>query len=332
MPSLSFIDLTAAGSLLTSACAVAALAALESLMCATVADGMSIDGHHDPDKGLFGQGLANVAAPLFGGIPATAAIARTADNVRAGAASRLASVSHSLVLLVVIFAAAPLVSDIPLAALAGVLFATCVRMVETGSILALLRSTRADALIVTLTFTITVAVDLVTAVGVGLGVAVVLALRTVARSAHLELVPLESGDHTAEEHALISEHIVAYRLDGPLLFAAAHRLLLELADVADVHVVILGCRESAGSMPPGPGSSVTPSPSWNDAGSSSCSPASRLGMTKSCPPSASGRLFAEKVASFPTPRQRSSTHASCSRLAAISASTTISILRGPDTG
>ncbi len=332
VPSLSFIDLTAAGSLLTSACAVAALAALESLMCATVADGMSIDEHHDPDKELFGQGLANVAAPLFGGIPATAAIARTAVNVRAGATSRLASVSHSVVLLVVIFAAAPLVSDIPLAALAGVLFATCVRMVETGSILALLRSTRADALIVTLTFTITVAVDLVTAVGVGLGVAVVLALRTVARSAHLELVPLESGDHTAEEHALISEHIVAYRLDGPLLFAAAHRLLLSLPTWPMCTSSISGCRESAGWMPPGPGSSVTPSPSWNDAGSSSCSPASRLGMTKSCPPSASGRLFAEKVASFPTHRQRSSTHASCSRLAAISASTTISILRGPDTG
>ncbi|MEO6604225.1 MAG: SulP family inorganic anion transporter [Aeromicrobium sp.] len=238
-PSLGFVNLGTVGTLITSALAVAALAALESLMSATVADGMSVNEQHDPDRELFGQGLANLAVPLFGGVPATAAIARTAVNVRAGATSRLAAVSHSLVILLVILAAAQLVSDIPLAALAGVLFATCVRMVETGSIRALLRSTRSDAAIVALTFSITVTVDLVTAVGVGVGAAMILALRTVARSAHLELVPLEAGDHTTEEHALLSEHIVAYRLDGPLFFGAAHRLLLELAEVADVRVVIL---------------------------------------------------------------------------------------------
>lgn len=238
-PSLSFVDIGAVGSLVTSALAVAALAALESLLCATVADSMSVGEQHNPDRELFGQGLANFVVPMFGGLPATAAIARTAVNVRAGATSRLAAVTHSLVLLAVIFAAAPLVADIPLAALAGVLFATCVRMVETGSILTLMRSTRADAVIVALTFTVTVAVDLVTAVGVGVAVAVILALRAVARSARLDKVPLEPGDHTAEEHALLSDHIVAYRLDGPLFFAAAHRLLLELTEIADVKIVIL---------------------------------------------------------------------------------------------
>jgi len=238
-PSLGFLDLGAIGALTTAALAIAALAALESLLCATVADGMTVNEQHDPDRELFGQGLANVIVPMFGGVPATAAIARTAVNVRAGASSRLAAVTHALVLLVVIFAAAPLVSDIPLAALSGVLFATCVRMVEAGSIRTLMRATRSDAIIVGLTFTVTVAVDLVTAVGVGVGVAMILALRSVARSAHIEQVPLEAGDHTAEEHALLSEHIVAYRLDGPLFFAAAHRLLLELPDVADVKVVIL---------------------------------------------------------------------------------------------
>lgn len=238
-PSLGFVDFGAAGALAASALAVAALAALESLLCATAADGMSVNEHHDPDRELFGQGLANLVVPMFGGVPATAAIARTAVNVRAGASSRLAAATHSLLLLAVIFAAAPLVSYIPVAALAGVLFATCIRMVEAGSIRTLMRSTRADALIVALTFTVTVAVDLVTAVGVGVGVAVILALRAVARSARLDRVPLEAGDHTAEEHALLSEHIVAYRLDGPLFFAAAHRLLLELTEVADVKVVIL---------------------------------------------------------------------------------------------
>lgn len=238
-PSLAFIDPVAISSLATAALAIAALAALESLLCATVADAMTVDEHHDPDRELFGQGLANMVVPLFGGVPATAAIARTAVNVRAGATSRLAAVTHSLVLLAIVFLAAPLVSGIPLAALAGVLFATCVRMVEAGALRALLRSTRSDAVIVTLTFTVTVALDLVTAVGVGVGAAVVLALRSVARTARLEQVPFDTGDHSAEEHALLSEHIVVYRIDGPLFFGAAHRLLLELPDVVDVDVVIL---------------------------------------------------------------------------------------------
>ncbi|MGZ6792337.1 MAG: SulP family inorganic anion transporter, partial [Mycobacteriales bacterium] len=129
------------------AVAVAALAALESLMSATVADAMSVGERHDPDRELFGQGLANLASPLFGGIPATAAIARTAVNVRSGARSRLAALTHSVVLLVVVLVAAGSVSRVPLAALAGVLLATAVQMVESSSLAALLRSTRSDALV-----------------------------------------------------------------------------------------------------------------------------------------------------------------------------------------
>lgn len=238
-PSLAFFDAGALSTLATAAVAVAALAALESLLSATVADAMSVNERHDPDRELFGQGLANIAAPLFGGIPATAAIARTAVNVRAGAGSKLAALTHAAVLLAVVMVAAPLVRHVPLAALAGVLFATTVRMVEFASLRALARATRGDALILALTFVATVAIDLVTAVVVGLGVAVLLALRAVARSTRLEQVPLEAGDHSAEEHALLSEHIVAYRLDGPLFFAAAHRFLLELTEIADVRVVIL---------------------------------------------------------------------------------------------
>lgn len=112
-PSLGFLDLSALGSLLAPAMAVAALAALESLLSATVADGMTVGQKHDPDKELFGQGIANPAAPLFGGVPATAAIARTAVNVRTGAGSRLAALIHAAVLAVIVFAAAPLVSKIP---------------------------------------------------------------------------------------------------------------------------------------------------------------------------------------------------------------------------
>ncbi len=229
-PSLGFLDLHAIRVLLPSAFAVAALAALESLLSATVADGMTVNQHHDPDRELFGQGLANLAAPLFGGVPATGAIARTAVNVRAGGSSRLSALVHAIVLAAVVYTVAPLV---------GVLLATAVRMVEVASLLALARATRADAAVLLLTFSVTVFVDLVTAVVVGVGVAVVLALRAIARSVSVDEMPLDAGDHSDEEHSLLAEHIVAYRLDGPLFFAAAHHFLLELTSLAYVRVVIL---------------------------------------------------------------------------------------------
>jgi sulfate permease, SulP family len=238
-PSLGFLDLGSLGTLLAPAVAVAALAALESLLSASVADGMTVGQKHDPDRELFGQGLANIAAPLFGGVPATGAIARTAVNVRTGAGSRLASLTHAAVLAVIVFAAAPLVSKIPLAALAGVLLATAIRMVEVGSLKAMAKATRSDALILVLTAVATLALDLVYAVIIGLVVAGALALRAVAKQARFDQVPLDRGDHSAEEHDLLAEHIVAYRIDGPLFFAAAHRFLLELTEVADVRVVIL---------------------------------------------------------------------------------------------
>ncbi len=238
-PSLDFLNPAAVPMLLTSAVAVAALAALESLLSATVADGMTVGQRHDPDRELFGQGVANLVTPLFGGVPATAAIARTAVNVRTGAGSRLAALTHALVLAVIMLAAAPLVAHIPLAALAGVLLATAIRMVEVGSLLALARSTRSDAVLMVLTAAATLVLDLIAAVGIGLVLAAFLAVRKIARSATLEQVPLDVADHHAEEAALLAEHIVAYRFDGPLFFAAAHRFLLELTEVADVRVVIL---------------------------------------------------------------------------------------------
>lgn len=238
-PSLGFLNLSAVPMLATSALAVAALAALESLLSATVADGMSVGQRHDPDRELFGQGIANMITPLFGGVPATAAIARTAVNVRAGARSRLASITHALTLAVIMLAFAPLVAHIPLAALAGVLLATAIRMVEVGSLAALARSTHSDAIIMALTAAATLALDLIAAVGIGLVLACLLAVRKIARAAKLEQVPLDVTDHHAEESALLREHIVAYRFDGPLFFAAAHRFLLELSEIADVRVVIL---------------------------------------------------------------------------------------------
>ncbi|MFE3324443.1 SulP family inorganic anion transporter [Streptomyces sp. NPDC059176] len=241
-PSLGFLDLSTLGMLLGPAVAVAALAALESLLSATVADGMTVGQQHDPDRELFGQGVANLAVPLFGGVPATAAIARTAVNVRTGAGSRLAALTHAAVLAAIVFAAAPLVSKIPLAALAGVLLATAIRMVEVGSLRAMARATRSDGIVLVLTAVATLALDLVLAVIIGLVVAGALALRAVAAQARMDQVdfrPDLPGEHSDEEHALLAEHIVAYRIDGPLFFAGAHRFLLELSEVADVRVVIV---------------------------------------------------------------------------------------------
>ncbi|MFD8008760.1 SulP family inorganic anion transporter [Streptomyces sp. NPDC059762] len=241
-PSLDFVDPTRLGSLIAPAMAVAALAALESLLSAQVADGMTVGQKHDPDRELFGQGLANLAAPLFGGVPATGAIARTAVNVRTGATSRLAALTHAAVLAVIVLAASPLVSKIPLAALAGVLLATAVRMVEVGSLRAMAKATRSDAVVLVLTAVATLVLDLVYAVVIGFVVAGALALRAVAKQARLAETDFTAdlpGEHSAEEHALLAEHIVAYRIDGPLFFAAAHRFLLELSEVADVRVVIL---------------------------------------------------------------------------------------------
>jgi SulP family sulfate permease len=238
-PSTGFFDAQLLATLAPSALAVAALGALESLLSATVADGMTVGQQHDPDRELFGQGIANLIVPLFGGVPATGAIARTAVNSRVGARSRLAAVIHSAGLALIVFVAAPLVGHIPLSALAGVLLATCIQMIEVGSLLAIASATRADALILAATLIVTVAFNLVTAVAVGIAIAVVLALRTVSRAARLDEVPLDDSHHDVAEHQLLAEHIVAYRIDGPLLFAAAHRFLLELSEVAYIQVVIL---------------------------------------------------------------------------------------------
>ena len=242
LPQLAWDDIRV---LAVPALAVAALAALESLLSATVADAMSVSDRHDPDRELFGQGVANLASPLFGGIPATAAIARTAVNVRSGATSRLAALVHALVLLVIVLLLADAVSLIPLAALAGVLIATAIRMVEVSSVRVLLRSSRSDTAVLAVTFAATVALDLATAVILGMVAAGALALRQMAKTATLEEVSLDalsedgSAHHSDEERALLGAHVVAYRFEGPLFFGGAHMALLELTEISDIRVVIL---------------------------------------------------------------------------------------------
>jgi sulfate permease, SulP family len=226
--------------LVGAAAVVAFLAALESLLSARVADGMSVAPRHDPDRELFGQGLANLASGLCGGLPATGAIARTAVNARAGATTRIAALTHALVLAVTVYAASGLVARIPLVALAGVLLVTAFRMVERHTARAVLTSTRGDALVFVLTALGTVAFDLVTAVEIGLGVAILLALAHLARTARAVPEPLtDDGIDSTTEHALLEGQVLTYRLDGPLFFAVADRFLHEITATADVRVVIL---------------------------------------------------------------------------------------------
>jgi SulP family sulfate permease len=238
-PSLPNVSFGAMNDLFSAALAVAALAALESLLSAKVADGMADTARHDPDRELFGQGAANVASALFGGMPATGAIARTAVNVRAGARTRVSAIVHSVVLVGVVMFGGGLVARIPLAALAGVLMVTAVRMVEVHNVRAVIRATRSDAIVLLLTALATIAFDLIVAVEIGVAVAAVLALRSVARSgaATAESMNVELGATEAAE--LLHAGIVTYRLDGALFFGAAQRFLTELTNVADVRVVVL---------------------------------------------------------------------------------------------
>ena len=242
LPVPSFPPIENLDALVSAAFAVAVLATLESLLSAKVADGMADTSPHDPDRELFGQGLANLTSPLLGGMPATGAIARTAVNVRAGARTRVSAMVHALFLVGVVYLAGDLVARIPLAALAGVLMVTAVRMVEIHNVRAVLRATRSDAAVLVVTAVATVAFDLIVAVEIGVIVAAGLALRNIARTASVtaERLGVNEGEVSPDdEHSLLAEHIVTYRLDGALFFGAAQRFLTELTAVADVRVVIL---------------------------------------------------------------------------------------------
>lgn len=212
------------GSLLGPACAVAALAAIESLLSARVAASMSDTGPYHADRELLGQGLASVASGLFGGMPATGAIARTAVNVRSGGRTRASASVHALVLLLVVYLAADIVSVIPLAALAGVLMVTAARMVSGEVFLRIMRTSRPDAAVYLITALITVSVDLVVAVGIGIAVAAFFILRRMSEDTGLfrETVPgpAQPGD----------ERIALFRIEGSLFFGAAERILDQILD------------------------------------------------------------------------------------------------------
>jgi len=232
-PMLPALDPTVLQSLIAPALTVAALAAIESLLSARVAASISDTGPYDADRELVGQGLASIASGFFGGMPATGAIARTAVNIRSGGRTRVAAIVHALVLVAVVYLGTTAVSQVPLAALSGVLMVTAARMVSLSTVRNVLRSTRSDAVVFVGTAVVTVSFDLIIAVGIGIAAAAFFALRRLAQSGsvHREELPLpaQPGD----------DRIALLRLDGALFFGAADRVLARVTNVQEVEVVIL---------------------------------------------------------------------------------------------
>ncbi|WP_127473254.1 SulP family inorganic anion transporter [Microbacterium sulfonylureivorans] len=212
---------------------VAALAAIESLLSARVAASISDTGPYDADRELVGQGLASVASGVFGGMPATGAIARTAVNVRSGAHTRLAAITHSLILLAVVYLATTAVSQIPLAALAGVLMVTATRMISPSTVRSVISASRSDAIVFVTTAIVTVSFDLIVAVGIGIAGAGFFALRSLAASGGVH------REEISEPAELEDAEIAVFRLDGALFFGAADRMMDEINHITNVSVVIL---------------------------------------------------------------------------------------------
>lgn len=232
-PSLPAFDASSLGALMGPAVSIALLAAIESLLSARVASRMADTGTYDPDRELSGQGLASIASGLFGGMPATGAIARTAVNVRSGGKTRASAVVHAGLLLIVIYVGASLVAVIPLAALAGVLMATATRMVSGKTIKSVLRASRSDIFIFFVTASITVAFDLIVAVWIGLIGAAIVALKHVADQAGVRREELPG------ERVVGDERIALVRIDGAMFFGAAERLQREFDKFTGIEVVII---------------------------------------------------------------------------------------------
>jgi SulP family sulfate permease len=222
--------------LFPSALAIAALGAIESLLSAVVADGMA-HTKHDPDAELLAIGAGNLLAPLFGGIAATGAIARTATNVRSGARSPIAAMTHALVILLALLALAPLLAYLPMASLAALLMIVAWNMSEIGHFIHTLKvAPRSDVAVLLTCYALTVLVDMVAAVGVGIVLAALLFMH---RMVEVTQIQLQHGTHPALPRSLPAG-VMVYDIDGPLFFGAAQKAMGALGSIAGrAKVVVL---------------------------------------------------------------------------------------------
>ncbi len=225
--------------LVSPALTIAVLGAIESLLSATVADGVAGD-HHDSNTELVAQGLANIASPLFGGIPATGAIARTMTNINNGGKTPVAGVVHAVVLLLIFLFLMPLAQYIPMACLAGVLVVVSYGMCGWRSFAALMRNPKSDVTVLLITFFLTIVFDLTVAIEVGLIIACLLFMKRMAESTDVKVISDEiDPNEDAEiksgnlEHLTIPQGVEVYEINGPYFFGAGNRFEEVMAAFGD---------------------------------------------------------------------------------------------------
>ncbi len=243
MPEFSFATLR---HLIAPAMTIALLGAIESLLSASVADGM-IDDKHDPNQELIAQGIANIVTPFFGGIPATGAIARTAANVRSGASSPISGIVHALTLLIIVLVAAPLAKHIPLATLSAILLIVAINMGEWESFRTLRKYPVSDSAVLVATFLLTVAFDLTVAVEIGMFIAIFSFIQRITNLTHVSVA--EESPHVDDNAATqlrkgVPPGVMIYRVFGALFFGAADKLEAILAKThTEPDVLILKMHE-----------------------------------------------------------------------------------------
>lgn len=229
MPQIPTVDIDTIRMLIPSAFTIAFLAGIEALLSAVVADGMT--GHkHSLNQELVGQGVANIASGLFGGLPATGAIARTATNIKSGGSTPISGICHALFLLVFLYTIMDILSYIPMAALAGVLFMVAWGMSDLKHFISIAKISPSDRTILFLTFALTVLVDLTVAIGVGVTFASLLFMRHMSRS--IEITPQSNvsefvhndGDYDRSENITLPEGVAVFQVNGPLFFGVASEL------------------------------------------------------------------------------------------------------------
>jgi SulP family sulfate permease len=227
--------------LIPAAFTVAILAALESMLSAVVADGMTGD-RHNPNMELVAQGIANIVSPVFGGIPATGAIARTATNIRAGARTPVSGIIHALTLLTILLIAAPLASYIPLATLAAVLFVVAYNMGEWNEIGSILRLDATAISVWIVTFALTVFADLTVAVGIGLSLAALLYIYRIADTTTVSEVTdeyIRDGLSHSLQGRILPPYVTLLRIHGPFLWGTTEKLVEATANIEAFQPVVI---------------------------------------------------------------------------------------------
>lgn len=214
--------------LFPTAMVIAVLGAIESLLSATVADGVCGD-HHNSNQELIGQGVANICTPLFGGIPCTGAIARTMTNINNGGRTPVAGIVHAIVLLVIFLVLMPLAAYIPMSCLAGVLVIVSYNMSGWRTFMQLMKNPKSDVIVLLITFFLTVVFDLTIAIEVGLLIACLLFMKRMAESTQIKVIAdeIDPNDETDaevhEEHLIIPEGVEVYEINGPYFFGIANK-------------------------------------------------------------------------------------------------------------